>query len=386
MTDARAHLSATTRRGLLAGTGVVAGVAAVGAAPAAARASGGGGEVASDDWPRGPGDRIRPQRANAELRGIIDGIDPRRIEATIRKLVSFGTRHTLSTQTDPARGIGAARDWIKSEMDSYAATSGGRMTVELQSFVVPAGSVRIPTDTVLTNVVATLKGDVEPNRTYVVTGHYDSRITDILNFTDDAPGADDDASGVAVTMELARVMATHHSRATIIFAPVAGEEQNLYGSTYLANQLKSAGVDVQGMFTNDIVGSSRADDGSRDRTSVRLFAQGPPPSEDADAPCPPADPRGRERLAGAGSRPVRHGGGRADDDGHGHPGDLPPRPLPARRATTPGSSPRASRPRGSPSRPRTSPTSTRTCGSRTASSSATCRSSATSTTSRAWPG
>ena len=101
MTDARAHLSATTRRGLLAGTGVVAGVAAVGAAPAAARAPGGGGEVASDDWPRGPGDRIRPQRANAELRGIIDRIDPRRIEANIRKLVSFGTRHTLSSQDRP---------------------------------------------------------------------------------------------------------------------------------------------------------------------------------------------------------------------------------------------------------------------------------------------
>ena len=118
MTDARAHLSATTRRGLLAGTGAVAGAAAVGAAPAAAaRAAGGGGEVASDDWPRGPGDRIRPQRADAELREIIDRIDARRIEANIRKLVSFGTRHTLSSQTDPARGIGAARDWIKSEMD-----------------------------------------------------------------------------------------------------------------------------------------------------------------------------------------------------------------------------------------------------------------------------
>ncbi len=130
----------------------------------------------------------------------------------------------------------------------------------------------------LTNVVATLKGDVEPNRTYVVTGHYDSRITDILNFTDDAPGADDDASGVAVTMELARVMATHHSRATIIFAPVAGEEQGLYGSTYLANQLKAAGVDVQGMFTNDIVGSSRADDGSRDRTACGCSRRGRRPA------------------------------------------------------------------------------------------------------------
>jgi Peptidase family M28 len=133
-------------------------------------------------------------------------------------------------------------------------------------------------------VVATLRGSTDPNRAYVVSGHYDSRVTDVLNFTSDAPGADDDASGVAVSMELARVMATRRSEATIIFAAVAGEEQGLYGSTFLAQQLKAAGVDVQGMFTNDIVGSSTADDGARDAHDVRLFAQGPPPSEDPQPP------------------------------------------------------------------------------------------------------
>jgi Zn-dependent M28 family amino/carboxypeptidase len=274
------NLSRTTRRGLLAGSGAVAGAAAIGASTAPALAAAGGG-VASDTWPPGPGLAVTAQPADAELQAIIDQIDPARIEATVRKLVSFGTRHTLSSQDDPVRGIGAARDWIKAEMDTYAAQSGGRMSVEIQSYVQPVAS-RIPEPTVISNVVATLRGDVDPHRTYVVTGHYDSRVSDVMNATADAPGADDDASGTAVAMELARVMAPHHSDATIIFAPVAGEEQGLYGSTFLANQLKASGVDVQGMFTNDIVGSSRADDGTRDRHSVRLFAQGPPPSEDAD--------------------------------------------------------------------------------------------------------
>jgi len=284
MTDEQ--LSRTTRRGLLAGSGAVAGAAALGASPAAAHHGAahhgeGGPELASETWPPGPGRRVFPQHADSELRSILRQIDPDRIEATIRKLVSFGTRHTMSTQTDPNRGIGAAKDWIKSQLDSYAAASGGRMTVDVQSFVVPAGSVRIDRDTTINNVIATLHGDVDINRTYVVSGHYDSRVTDVMNFTADAPGADDDASGVAVSMELARVMATHHPRATIMFAAVAGEEQNLYGSHHMADVLKAAGADVEGMFTNDIVGSSTADDGTRDRHSVRLFAQGPPPTEDA---------------------------------------------------------------------------------------------------------
>ena len=280
MTDV--HAARTTRRGLLAGTGAVAGATAlVGSAAAAHAGDRGGGGLASDDWPRGPGSKVRPQRADAELRAILDKIDPDRIEAIVRKLASFGTRHTLSSQTDPVRGIGAARDWIFDEMTAYAAASGGRMTVEIQSFVQPVSN-RIPVPTVISNVVATLEGDLDANRTYVVSGHYDSRVTDVMNATADAPGADDDASGVAVSMELARVMATHQTDATIVFAAVAGEEQGLYGSTHMADQYQAEGVNVEGMFTNDIVGSSRGDDGTRDRHSVRLFAQGPPPSEDAD--------------------------------------------------------------------------------------------------------
>jgi Zn-dependent M28 family amino/carboxypeptidase len=226
----------------------------------------------------GPGKPVKPQHPDAELKAILRDIDPANIEAIVRRLVSFGTRHTLSSQDDPVRGIGAARDWIFATLQGYAAASGGRMTVELQSFVQQPGP-RIPVPTVITNVIATLHGDSAPGRVYVVTGHYDSRVTDVMNATSDAPGADDDGSGVAVLMELARVMATRPSEATIVFAAVAGEEQNIYGSTFMAQTMKAANTDIQGMFSNDIVGSSTAEDGTRDRRTVRLFAEGVPTSE-----------------------------------------------------------------------------------------------------------
>ncbi|MFJ8577224.1 M28 family metallopeptidase [Micromonospora sp. NPDC093277] len=226
----------------------------------------------------GPGKPAKPQHPDNELKRLLAEVDGARIEAIVRRLAAFGTRHTLSSQTDPARGIGAARDWIHQEMLAYAAASGGRMTVELQSYLQGRAS-RIPVPTQITNVIATLHGDADPNRVYVITGHYDSRASNVDDAVSDAPGADDDASGVAVIMELARVLATRRTRATVIFAAVAGEEQGLYGSTYMAKQLKAAGADVQGMFSNDIIGSSTADDGARDNRTVRLFAEGVPTSE-----------------------------------------------------------------------------------------------------------
>lgn len=234
----------------------------------------------ADIWPPGPGQALVPQAPDAELTRILSEVDPKRIRVTIEKLVSFGTRHTLSNQTDPVRGIGAARDWIASEMRTFAARSNGRMTVTVPSFI-QHPAPRVPSDTVVSNVVATLRGSKEPNRAYVISGHYDSRNTDPLNFDKDAPGANDDASGVAVSMELARVMASHSPAATIIFAAVAGEEQGLLGSDFLAKQLKAAGVDVQGMLNNDIVGSSTGDDGTRAPFDIRMFAQGIPSTENA---------------------------------------------------------------------------------------------------------
>ena len=213
---------------------------------------------------------------------LLHQIDHARIEATIQRLVQFGTRHTASSQTDPARGIGAATAWVTQQMQAIAATSSGRMTVQQQTFTQPVAS-NIPVPTTITNVIATLQGTASPQRYYVITGHLDSRVTDVLNFTDDAPGADDDGSGVAVVLELARVFATHQFPGTLVFATVAGEEQGLYGSSHMAAQMKAAGNDVQGMFSNDIVGASQSFDGTKPNpTTVRLFVEGIPTAATAN--------------------------------------------------------------------------------------------------------
>jgi peptidase M28-like protein len=220
--------------------------------------------------------RLPTGRPDPGLLALLSQIDPNRIMSTIQTLVGFGTRHTLSSQTDPVRGIGAATAWVTQQMQGFAAASNGNMTVQQQSFVQPAGS-RIPTPTTITNVIATIKGTASPERFYVVTGHLDSRVTDVLNFTDDAPGADDDGSGVAVVLELARLFATHQFPGTLVLATVSGEEQGLFGSTFMAQQMAAAGNDVQGMFSNDIVGTGDAHDGTRpDPFTLRMFLEGIP--------------------------------------------------------------------------------------------------------------
>jgi hypothetical protein len=270
------------------------------AAAVAAPVLGGAAAAAAPGTSGGPGTPVRPQAPDRELRALLREIDAGRIEATVRKLASFGTRHTLSSQDDPTRGIGAARDWIFEQLTGYAAASGGRMTVEKQSFTQPETPPRIPTATPITNVIATLQGDIAPERIYVVTGHYDSRVTDVLDFTSDAPGADDDASGVAAMMELARVMATRHPEATIVFAAVAGEEQGLFGSDHMAQVFSDAGADIQGMFSNDIIGTGDAHDGTpNDPRTVRLFVEGVPTSET------PAQASTRKSVGGENDGPSR---------------------------------------------------------------------------------
>ena len=216
------------------------------------------------------------QEPDDALRAMLREIDPDRLKATVLRLTQFGTRHTASSQTDPVRGIGAATAWVLQQMQAIAATSSGRMTVQQQTFVQPV-STNIPVPTTISNVIATLKGTASPERFYVVTGHLDSRVTDVLNFTSDAPGADDDGSGVAAVLELARLFATRQFPGTLVFATVAGEEQGLYGSAFMAAQMAAAGNDVQGMFSNDIVGASQAWDGTRpDPHTLRLFVEGIP--------------------------------------------------------------------------------------------------------------
>jgi len=206
---------------------------------------------------------------------ILSIIDARHVERTVNTLVSFGTRNTLSAQDDPKRGIGASRDWLYAEFQKIAATSDGRMTVELQTFEQQPGRYpRIAKATKLTNVVATLRGTKSPDRVYVVSGHYDSMCSSPTDADCDAPGANDDASGVAVVLEAARVMAPHPFDATIVFMAVAGEEQGLVGSTYFAEQAKKNGMNIEAMFTNDIVGHGSG--------SVRVFSEGVPSSEMED--------------------------------------------------------------------------------------------------------
>jgi len=221
-----------------------------------------------------------PASRNREIPRIVREIDVRNIERTIRKLVSFGTRNTLSAQDDPNRGIGAARDFLYSEFLKAAERSGGRMTVEKQTFL-QEKATRVPTPTQITNVVATLRGTQAESekRVYVVSGHYDSMCSSPTDEKCDAPGANDDASGTAAVLEIARAMAPYKFDATIVFMAVAGEEQGLLGSVYFAEQALQKGTDVEAMFTNDIVGNTLGGNGVRDRRTLRVFSEGVPSNE-----------------------------------------------------------------------------------------------------------
>lgn len=222
----------------------------------------------------------RPTANEPDLFRIVREIDAGRIEQTIRKLVSFGTRNTLSTQNDPNRGIGAARDWLYGEFQKVAAESDGRLQVEKQTFTQPVGP-RVPRPTVLTNIIGFLPGEraTPEQRVYVVSGHYDSMCSSPTDAEHDAPGANDDASGTAAVLEMARVMAKYRFDAPIVFMTVPGEEQGLLGATYAAEQMKEKKWRVQAMFTNDIIGNTKGGNGVHDDKTVRVFSEGVPTDE-----------------------------------------------------------------------------------------------------------
>jgi hypothetical protein len=219
-------------------------------------------------------------KKNPQIEAIVAEISPERIEATIRKLASFGTRHTLSDPENPTRGIGAARRWIKSELESYARDSGGRLIVEEDSFVQPVAP-RVPKPTTLVNLVATLPGDqpASKDRWLVVSGHYDSIPRPLSDAEIDAPGANDDASGTAVSMELARVMSKYHFDATLVFLAVPGEEQGLLGAAHWAEKAKTEGRNIEAMLTDDIVGNTLGGNRVHDNRRVRVFSEGIPTTE-----------------------------------------------------------------------------------------------------------
>ena len=220
----------------------------------------------------------KKESLNSDIQKMLKEVSANRLEADVRKLVSFGTRNTLSEQDNPTRGIGAARDWIFAEFQRISGDCGNCLTVEKQTFLQPKAA-RIPEPTNLTNVVATLKGTTNPERVYVVSGHYDSMCSSPTDAKCDAPGANDDASGTAAVIEMARIMSKHKFDATIIFMTVPGEEQGLLGAAYFAEQAKQNKTDIEAMFTNDIIGGAMAFKNTPDRNSVRVFSEGVPSNE-----------------------------------------------------------------------------------------------------------
>ncbi|MES2417910.1 MAG: M20/M25/M40 family metallo-hydrolase [Bacteroidota bacterium] len=215
------------------------------------------------------------------ISSMVNEVSSANLEKIIAKLVSFKTRHTLSDTTSKTTGIGAARTWIKNEFETYGAHSGGRLQVTYDTFLQAADGRRIKEPVVLKNVMAILPGtDPNDKRMLMVSGHYDSRVTDVMNVEDFAPGANDDASGVAAVMEMCRVMSKQKFSATLVFVAMVGEEQGLYGATNLAKRAKAEGWDVHLLMNNDIVGNSYGmDTDIKDNRSVRVFSEGVPAGE-----------------------------------------------------------------------------------------------------------
>lgn len=236
---------------------------------------------------------------------MLAAISPRRVHATVEHLAAFGTRHTLSATDSPERGIGAARRWIREQFEEIAKTADGdtghSLEVSFDRFEQPADGRRIPEATEMVNVVARLPGRMPAarDRLYYVIGHYDSRASDALDTTSDAPGADDDASGVAVVLELARVMSPLSFDSTLVFMATCGEEQGLYGARHAAEAARAAGQDVRAVLSNDIVGDPTSSTGRNFPRAVRLFSEAVP------AIATPDDLSRLRRLAALGDSPSR---------------------------------------------------------------------------------
>jgi len=213
-----------------------------------------------------------------KITSMISQISAENLEKYVRKLVGFDTRHSLSTRTNQEKGIGAACNWVKSQFESFAQVSDGRLIVKLDSFFVEPDGRRITRKILMTNPMAILKGtDPNDNRVFIVGGHIDSRATEANDSTSTAPGANDDASGVAAVIELARVMSKYEFPATIIFVAFSGEEQGLYGATHLAKKAKEENWNLVAMLNNDMIGNSFSNETFlKDNMQVRVFSEGVP--------------------------------------------------------------------------------------------------------------
>jgi Peptidase family M28 len=334
---------------------------------------------------------VEPGPADPQIVEALKQISPQRIQSTIEKLVAFKNRSTLSANDQQmiAQGLGvtAAAKWIQQEFENDSKACGGCLQVKTDSFVQPVSS-RVPTPTPITNVYAVLPGSDPQNakRIYLVTGHYDSRNSDNPNTNDPAPGANDDASGTAVSLECARVLSRYKFPATIIFLTVAGEEQGLYGAEHFARMAHQQGWNIEAVLNNDIVGGNTTPgDTLQRKDTVRVFSEGIPAA---------ATPQEVERIRDLGGEDDSSSRELARYIRTTAKEYLPDRFQPTlifRRdrscaaETTPPSMNRDLPPCVSPNSAKTSIISTRTCASRTASSTAICLVSLIITTSRMLP-
>src|SRR6185437_6653766 len=213
-----------------------------------------------------------------EIAQMVSEVSADSLQSYINTLVAFGTRSTLSTQTDRKRGIGAARNWVLKKFNEFAKNTDGRLTAIIDTITLPADSKRIDKPVLLGNVVATLKGtDPNDKRIFIISGHLDSRRTNVMDRTGDAPGANDDGSGTSAVIECARIMSQHSFPATVIFVAVSGEEQGLFGSTFMADKAKKENWNIEGVFNNDIIGSNNSNETNIiNNTKVRVFSEGIP--------------------------------------------------------------------------------------------------------------
>jgi hypothetical protein len=242
-----------------------------------------------------------PPAPDPAIQRWVNEISSKNLEADVRKLVSYGTRHTLSDTQSKKRGIGAARQYVFDEFKKYSKAGGGRLVVEMDTFTLKADGKRVDRTTRMANVLATLPGtDPTDTRVLLMSGHIDSRVTDVMNRTADAPGANDDASGVAAVLEVARVLAGQKFPCTIKLVAVQGEEQGLLGSGHLAERAKKEGWNVVAMLNNDIVGNSKGYDPEiTDSLHLRVFSEGVPATET------PEQARQRRQLSSENDAPSR---------------------------------------------------------------------------------
>ena len=211
-----------------------------------------------------------------EIDKMVKEVSPDSLKSYITKMVSYGTRNTLSLQTDPKRGIGAARNWVLSKFNEFAKESGGRLTAFIDTVTLQPDKRRIDTPTLLGNVVATLKGtDPNDDRIFIISGHLDNMRSSPTDRLGDAPGANDDGSGSAAVLECARIMSKHTFPATIIFVTVSGEEQGLLGSGFMATKAKKENWNIEAVLNNDIMGSNNSSETNIiDNTRIRVFSEG----------------------------------------------------------------------------------------------------------------